>query len=102
MKSTVNHLNIRLGSGCNLGKDLRKDRDGVQLVKRKDYRVVFMLYIQLVYEASVWSTQGEQVIEHEDEARTVYLLHEVLTEPHVVQPIMSSLPFAHIHVASRC
>jgi len=43
----------------------------------------------------------KQVIEHKDEAKTVHLLHEVLTELHVVQLIMSSLPFAHIHAASR-
>ena len=36
---------LRLGLGCNLGKDLRKDRDRVQLVKHKDYRVVSTLYI---------------------------------------------------------
>ena len=36
---------LRLGLGCNLGKDLRKDRNGVQLVKHKDYRVVSILYI---------------------------------------------------------
>jgi len=93
--------NLRLGSSCNLGKDLRKDRDGVQLVKRKEYRVVSMLYIHIVHEASVWSTWGKRVIEHEDEARTVHLLHEVLTELHVAQPIMSSLPFTHIHTVSR-
>jgi len=67
---------LRLGSGCNLGKDLRKNKNEVQLVKCKDYRVVSMLYIQLVHEASVWSTWGERVIEHEDKARTVHLLHE--------------------------
>ena len=48
--------NLRLGSGCNLGKDLRKDRDKVQLVKCKEYRVVSMLYIQIVHETSIWST----------------------------------------------
>ena len=48
--------NLRLGSGCNLGKDLRKDRNRVQLVKHKEYRVVSMLYIQVVYEAGIWST----------------------------------------------
>jgi len=48
--------NLRLGSGCNLGKDLRKNRDEVQLVKCKEYRVVSTLYIQVVHEASVWST----------------------------------------------
>ena len=46
---------LRLGLGCNLGKDLRKDRDRVQLVKHKDYRVVSTLYIRLVYEVSVRS-----------------------------------------------
>jgi len=51
-----NCYNLRLGSDCNLGKDLRKNRDEVQLVKHKNYRVVSMLYIQLVHEASVWST----------------------------------------------
>ena len=92
---------LRLGSSCNLGKDLRKDRDRVQLVKRKEYRVVSMLYIHIVHEASVWSIWEKWVIEHEDEARTVYLLYEVLTELYVAQPIMLSLPFAHIYAASR-
>ena len=39
-----------------LGKDLSKNRDEVQLVKCKEYRVVFTLYIQLVHEASICST----------------------------------------------
>ena len=84
-----------------LGKDLSKNRDEVQLVKCKEYRVVFTLYIQLVYEASICSTWGERVIEHEDEVRTVYLLYEMLTELHAAQPIMSSLSFAYIHAVSR-
>jgi len=43
----------------------------------------------------------KQVIVHEDRVRTLHLLHEVLTELPVAQPIMSSLPFAHIHAAFR-
>ena len=38
---------------------------------------------------------------HENKARTLYLLYEALTELHVAQPIMSSLPSAHIYAASR-
>ena len=43
----------------------------------------------------------KRVIVHEDRARTLHPLHETLTELHTAQPIMSSLPFIHIHAASR-
>jgi len=35
--------NLRLGSGCNLGEDLREERGLVQLVKHKEYRILSML-----------------------------------------------------------
>ena len=37
--------NPKLGSGCNLGKDLRKDREDNQLVKHKDTELYSLLYI---------------------------------------------------------
>ena len=42
--------------------------------------------------------EAEQVIVYKDKAKMLHLLHEALTELHAVQLIMSSLPFAHIHV----
>ena len=37
----------KLGSGCNLGKDLRRDRWGDQLVKYKDIELYLLLYIPI-------------------------------------------------------
>ena len=73
----------------------------MQLVKCKEYRAVSTLYIRISYEKSIHSTQGNQVIVHEAKARMLHLLHEALTEILVVQPIMSLLPFAQVHVAFR-
>ena len=42
--------------------------------------IVSMLYILQAYKECVCNTQYIQVIEYEYEARTPYLLHEVLTE----------------------
>ena len=50
------YYDLRLGSGCNLGKDLRKNGEDVQLVKHKEYRAVSMLYIIMSYEESIHST----------------------------------------------
>ena len=93
--------NLRLGSGCNLGKDLRKNGEDVQLVKHKEYRAVSMLYIRISHEESIHSTRGNRVIVHEAKARMLHLLHEALTEILVVQLIISLLPFAQVHAASR-
>ena len=46
---------LRLGSGCNSGKDLRKNGEDVQLVKCKEYKAVSMLYIIMLHEKSVHS-----------------------------------------------
>ena len=35
----------KLGSGCNLGKDLRKNGEDDQLVKHKDTELYLLLYI---------------------------------------------------------
>ena len=37
--------NLKLGSGCNLGKDLSKDRRDDQLVKHKNIGLYLLLYI---------------------------------------------------------
>ena len=50
------YYNLRLGSCCNLGKDLRKNGKDVQLVKCKEYRVVSILYIIMSHEESIHST----------------------------------------------
>jgi len=34
---------LKLGSGYNLGKDLREERGLIQLVKHKEYRIVSIL-----------------------------------------------------------
>ena len=52
----MNCYNLRLGSGCNLGKDLKKNREDVQLVKCKEYRAISMLYIIMSHEKSIYST----------------------------------------------
>ena len=38
---------------------------------------------------------------HKEKMRTLHLLHEALTETFVAQPIILSLLFAQVHVASR-
>ena len=92
---------LRLGLGCNLGKNLRKNERCVQLVKHKDYRIVSMLYILVSYKKSVYCTWGKQIIVHKVKVRILHLLHEALTETLVVQLIMSSLLFAQVHAISR-
>ena len=92
---------LRLGLGCNLGKNLRKNEKCVQLVKHKEYKAVSTLYIRISYEESIHSTQGNQVIVHKAKARMLYLLHKALTEIPVAQLIMSSLPFAQVHAVFR-
>ena len=59
---------------------MRKNGEDVQLVKRKEYRAVSMLYIRIFHEESIYSIQGNQVIVHEAKARMLHLLHEALTE----------------------
>jgi len=73
---------------------LREERGLVQLVKRKEYRIVSMLIVSGIYEV-------KQVIVYEDRTRMLHLLHEALTELPAVQLIMLSLPFAHIHATFR-
>ena len=53
------YYNLKLGLGCNLDKSLREEREVVQLVKHKEYRIVSMLYIPVVYEKGVGNTWGE-------------------------------------------
>jgi len=57
-----------------------------------------MLYIYSNNKEKVHYTQGNQVIKHEDRARTQYLLHEVLTEITLVQLIILSLSCTLVHV----
>ena len=40
----------KLGSGCNLDKDLRKNRRDNQLVKHKNTRLYLLLYILINHE----------------------------------------------------
>ena len=42
--------NPKLGSGCNLGKDLSKNREDDQLVKYKDTELYLLSYIPNDYE----------------------------------------------------
>jgi len=56
-----------------------------------------MLYIQSWHEEKVYHTQGNQVITHEDRARTQHLLYEALTEITLVQPIISSSLCTLVH-----
>ena len=39
------YYDLKLGSGCNLGKDLSKSRRDDQLVKHKNTRLYLLLYI---------------------------------------------------------
>jgi len=55
-----NSYDLRIGSGCNLGKSLSKRIEMSQLVKHKE------------------------VTKHEEDERIQYLLHEVLTEMTIV------------------
>ena len=50
--------NTKLGSDCNLGKDLRNDERDDQLVKCKDIELHLLLYIRislLLYEALTYT-----------------------------------------------
>ena len=51
-----NCYDLRLSSGCNLGKDLREERGVDQLVKHKEYKIVSMLYILVVHKESIGNT----------------------------------------------
>jgi len=43
----------------------------------------------------------KQQEENEDQVRMSPLLHEVLTETTMTQPIIVVIPFTHVHVGSR-
>jgi len=60
-----------------------------------------MLYIIVAYEEIVCNTWGNNIVDNEDQVRIEYLLHEVLTETTLAQPIMSSLSFVLAYVVSR-
>ena len=49
-------MTLGLAQVATLGKDLREERGLIQLVKHKEYRIVFMLYILVVHEKNVRST----------------------------------------------
>ena len=44
---------LKLGLGCNLGKDLSKSKGDDQLVKCKDIELYLLLYIPNDYEESI-------------------------------------------------
>ena len=48
--------NLRLGSGCNLGKDLSKRIGICQLVKYKDTRLYLQLYIPIDHKSNIQCT----------------------------------------------
>ena len=48
------YYNLRLGSGCNLGKDLSKRWELSQLVKYKDTGQYLLLYIHIDNEVKAW------------------------------------------------
>jgi len=67
-KSIIMELNIisntKLGSDCNLGKDLRNDERDDQLVKCKDIELHLLLYIRislLLYEALTYTIWGKHI-----------------------------------------
>ena len=47
---------LKLQLRLHLGKDLRRDKRNVSLVKRKDYKAVSILYILVSHEESVHCT----------------------------------------------
>ena len=71
---------LRLGSGCNLGKDLSKRIEKSQLVKCKDTGWYLQLFISIDNEVKIWQTYVYNVMEHKENERKQYLLHKVLTK----------------------
>jgi len=47
---SIKYYDLKLGSGCNLGKDLSKELELSQLVKHKDTGLYLQLYIPNNYE----------------------------------------------------
>ena len=68
--------NLRLGSGCNLGKDLSWEIEKSQLVKCKDTGLYLQLYIPKDYEENIHYTWGNE----SEKIKKSPLLHEVLTD----------------------
>ena len=81
---------LRLGSGCNLDKDLSRKVGISQLVKHKDTGLYLQLYIPIDNAFSVWQPYVNNITEHEEKIRKQYLLHKVLTETITVQLIIAS------------
>jgi len=55
--------NLKLGSGCNLGKDLSKSRRDDKLVKHKDIGLYLQLYISIDHEEYIicsWENNKEE------------------------------------------
>ena len=48
------YYNLKLGLGCNLGKDLSKNERNNQLVKHKDIGLYLQLYIPNDYEEYIY------------------------------------------------
>ena len=69
--------NLRLGSGCNLGKGLSKSGEKSQLVKCKDTELYLQLYVN-------------DITEHKEKIRKQHLLYKALTETTMVWPIIAS------------
>ena len=47
------YYDSKLNSGCNLGKNLSKDREDNQLVKHKDIGIYLQLYILTDYKKTI-------------------------------------------------
>jgi len=75
---------LRLGSGCNLGKDLSRKVGISQLVKHKDTGLYLQLYIPIDNTFSVWQPYVNNITEHEKKIRKQSLLYKVLTETTIV------------------
>jgi len=63
--------NSKLGSGCNLGKDLSKSRGDDQLVKHKNTRLYLQLYILIDHEEYIKCSWGKQWEKNEEVSSTI-------------------------------
>jgi len=81
---TLDCYDLRLGSGCNLGKDLSRGVGISQLVKYKDTRLYLQLYIPIDNMFSMWQPYINDITEYKKKIRKQHLLHEVLTETIIV------------------
>ena len=60
------YYNLKLGSDCNLGKNLSRNRELSQLVKHKDTREYLQLYISIDHKVYMLCIYGKWIIKHEE------------------------------------